>query len=692
MASDRNPNISREQSVRFTAPAQRTGAEAIAAGVEGVALAGAEFAQQKLTNRLEDELMQAQDEALAQVQAKIQAPESEGGTGGLTEGEAMSLQEFTDRMADLQSAANQGTSTMTQLKIKQEQILRDYMSRYPALRPRFQQAAQGVLGYSPIGAQVRAAEAAEQAAGGAGMPPIMSLMMNQAVQAGVDATLLVRNPTEFWAQAQHKLALRQQVTTTDQALAHLKGQADLQVLTSQPEWAQFTASMSELMWGEELRPVIDQFYNDLQLTPDMSPSQRASRIEAAISDGRYRDMQLGLQQEKERWLADMYERYQGSIGTVNVNGQRISAMTYEQFRERTQPIQDQYNWAIANLGDPKAMEAMEMFNKARSARIISGMPDDLVTLSEIGKLFGADNTFSQILTQGKIGDTAAVIVSDLVIRMFGGVGVGGEGGPGSGGVRPPNGQPGVVPQVSPAKARLMTVDEVVSYLGVSTGDADEALTQINQRLGNEWLNAYEETGDATYAVGVWTLAKEYGNAIEYAYTQGGSMPSEETDNIMINIVADPRFAKAALAGTKGYTTEQRIQAMDDLVMNMRRRGGEVLDEAFGVIATNLDRDDVRTRPGRPGAGGVQHLQHQVANYVDINLDPEGYTLSFTVKDNVPAYQVQALENLVKRLNSDLSAAEQELVVKTIMGTAHTRGFTGQRAYEYLTRSAFGIEQ
>ena len=695
MASDRNPNIRREQSVRFTAPASNTETEAIVAGIGGVAEAAIGFRQEQLASQLETDLMQAQEEALAAMQADMTQEGTDMGGRSLSAGEEMSLQEFAQKMSDLQSAANQGTSSITNLKIRQEKILRDYMSRYPMLTPKFQQAANGVLGYSPIGAQLRAAEAAQSAASGASMPPILNLLINQAVQAGVDATLYVRNPVEFWAQAQHKLSLRQQVTTTDQTLAAMKGQADLTQLTNQPAWARFTADMGELMWGEEILPSINAFYEDLEIAPGMSPQQRQMKIEQAMNDGRYRAMELGLIQEREQWIVDMYERYQGSEGgTSMVNGVRIPAMTLEQFREKTAPLLEQYNWAIANLGDAKSMEMMEMFNKARSARVISGMPDNLMTLAEMGKLFGADNTFSQILTQGVLGDTASVIVSEFINRQFGGAGGAGEGGPTTQTIVPSTTGGDAKPGRGDPQSRMMTIEEVSRVTGNSVEDADEALRNINRRLGHEWVDAYGKTNDRVYALGAWTLAKEYGNMVANASVNGGILPSEDTDNVMLELLSNPEFAAVTRAATEGMPGQMKEAAMQGMVSAMRARAGGVVDEALGRVVLGLEQDsvaepDTGSRYGRPGAPTVTQLGSKVANYVEYDLDPANYTIEFKLRDDVPSYQRANVQRIVDRMNEMPLESEQTLVRLT-MASAHALGVEDPRAYRYLLDQTFGI--
>lgn len=692
MATDRNPSISREQSARFVAPPAQSGLESLASGIAGVAEGAVEFRQQKLTTQLERELLNEQDQALAELNKKLDASDEQETGMPLAPGEEMSLREFSQKMTDLQTSANQGTSSMTQLKIRQEQILRDYMNRYPALRPRFQQAAQGVLGYSPIGARVRAAEAAEQAAGGAGMPPILTMMINQAVQAGVDPTLYVRNPDEFWAQAQHLLHLRQQTANQDMVIKSLQGQASLAQITRQPEWASFTAGLSELVWREQLMPTIRNFYNDLEITPGMSLQQRQAKIEGAMNDGRYRDIQLGLMEDKETNIVRMYERYQGSgIGTTSINGVTIPVMSLADFRESIKPILDQYDWAIANINDPKAMEAMEMFNKARSQRIISGMPDGLITLAEVGKLFGGDNTFSQILTQGELGNAAATIVSDFVTRQFGGTGSGGETSPT---VAPPGEtetEPGnAKPQDGDPTSRLFTIDEVRNLTGAAVDDADEAIRQLVQRTGHQWMEDFEASGDPVYAIGAWTLAKEYGNMVLYAATNNGTLPSIEADNAVLNMVSDPRFAGVAKTGSSG--TSNREASAQGLIAALGARAGEEFDALIGNLQDTLSAEagEAAQRTGRPGATGTGNLRGTVSNYVDYDLDTDGYTITFKVKDRIPSYQQANIERVVERLNNSTSLAEQESLVRLTMAGAHIRGVNSPTAYRIMMDAVLGV--
>lgn len=689
--SERNPDINRTMTAQFVAPPQETALGAAAAGVEALSNAAVEYRQQKLTNSLEEELMAAQREALASMQSTEEVkPEGKPLTGD----EAMSFEEFKQKMSDLQSAASQGTSTMTNLKIRQEQILRDYMARYPALRPRFQQAANGILGYSPMGAQVRAAEAAEGAAGGAGMHPILSMMLRAAESAGVDPTLYVRDPDEFWAQAQYKLYQNQRLTTLEDTNKIMAAERGLAFTTSQPQWAEFTGLLGEAVWSGQIMPLVRAFYDDLQLTPGMSYNDRQARIEAGMNDGRFREMELGLMRDKEQGIIQMYQHYVGSgIGMTNSQGLSVPVMDLSTFREHIAPIIAQYDFAIANINDPKAMEAMEMFNKARNERLISLFPDEVLLMSELGKLFNRDNTFSAILTQGDASNLGATFVTEFLTRMFGGRNGLGEGGPGSATVAPPaKDDTEVKPHAGDPKARLMTIDEVESRTGASRESIDKALGNIHEGLGTVWLDAWEETGNTVYAIGVWTLAKEYGNMVQAAYMQGGTMPSIETDNLMLDVISDPRFAVAALAGT--VEGPQREAAMEDLIEQLRARGSSELNAAYGRIATTLDTTVAVARGshGRSRAMTRQSLEHNVSNYVDFDLDHKNYTLTFKMRPDIPEYSKEVLENLVDRLNRDITLEHEQVIVRTAMASMHVLGISDPRGYRWALRTSFGMPE
>lgn len=138
-----------------------------AAVAEGISTVGEAAIEEGVTRRvgsLKSELLAEQDEWVSET---LDALSDEGelasdivqdvlGAEGIDESTPEPVRAVLARMAKLKVAESQGALSSTELKMRQEVILRQYMARNPALTPQFQAAAQDVLGYNPIGAQIDA--------------------------------------------------------------------------------------------------------------------------------------------------------------------------------------------------------------------------------------------------------------------------------------------------------------------------------------------------------------------------------------------------------------------------------------------------------------------------------------------------------------------------------------------------------
>lgn len=76
--------------------------------------------------------------------------------GGSKVDEDQTMRPFLEKLAKSKQAERQGAIDGTELKIRHEQILREYVARHPRLAGRFIQAAGNTLGYNPIGSELDA--------------------------------------------------------------------------------------------------------------------------------------------------------------------------------------------------------------------------------------------------------------------------------------------------------------------------------------------------------------------------------------------------------------------------------------------------------------------------------------------------------------------------------------------------------
>lgn len=109
------------------------------------------------------------------------------------------LASFQEKLSRLSAAKSSGSIGATELRIRQEKILREHMASRPDLAEEFVRVSQLTQGYNPIGSEVDALEAAQQNAG-----KYEREMLEQArarfIQLGVNPALALTHPQEFYRQ------------------------------------------------------------------------------------------------------------------------------------------------------------------------------------------------------------------------------------------------------------------------------------------------------------------------------------------------------------------------------------------------------------------------------------------------------------------------------------------------------------
>lgn len=146
-----------------------TGQNRTAESIKQIGDLAVETGTQYLEDSLEGDLTDATDQAVLDQAAKNQAANQPlssdviasilGDTSaqGASKVDAdESMRPFLEKLAKSKQAASQGAIDGTELKIRHEQILREYISRHPRLAGKFVQAAGSTLGYNPIGSELDA--------------------------------------------------------------------------------------------------------------------------------------------------------------------------------------------------------------------------------------------------------------------------------------------------------------------------------------------------------------------------------------------------------------------------------------------------------------------------------------------------------------------------------------------------------
>ena len=153
----------------------------------------------ELTGQLEEERQKYLDEQQGQLAAPDEtSPEEDVFAFGPEPGpDEAELRAFTDKMLKLDKAKRAGTIGATELRIRQEKILREAMNAQPWLADEYIRAASRSQGYNPIGAQVAARAEMERDAA-TERRAATDRVINDMIQAGVPAYLLESNPVEFF--------------------------------------------------------------------------------------------------------------------------------------------------------------------------------------------------------------------------------------------------------------------------------------------------------------------------------------------------------------------------------------------------------------------------------------------------------------------------------------------------------------
>lgn len=110
------------------------------------------------------------------------------------------VQEFLVLQARNELAAKQGRISATELKIRQEQALRKAIANNPGLTTNFLQIARHAGGFSVVSQDIEATLKLLDTAKTT-QKETLELIRNKAVEKGVDASLLIRNPVAFWNKA-----------------------------------------------------------------------------------------------------------------------------------------------------------------------------------------------------------------------------------------------------------------------------------------------------------------------------------------------------------------------------------------------------------------------------------------------------------------------------------------------------------
>lgn len=712
MATDRNPQLARPQAQQpFRAPPPST-LGAVVETLGGMAEFAVGVKQEQINTQLQNELLEEQRQTLAGAE---QATQAAAQAAGRSPQEVKTLQQFQSQMDDLQAASDQGARSITELKIRQERILREYMSRYPKLSAQFNQSATGVLGYSPLGAEVRAAEAAARGGGG-GMGAITSFYMQRANELGVDTTLYLTNPEKFWSELQNKSARQARINEVVQW-----GQ-EWQNFDS-TEWQLGVANMAAQFWDKEngVNAMIDQALQvvgypgshlDLQTAVAQSSAQGGAKtIEALLPSGAYERFKAEIMQNKSQALVTLYENFVNQEGTV-INGRRVAPLTMEQFSEKVQPILTLYDFAAEYAGNEYAMNTMKRFNELRAQGALADLPEYLIRYQVVQNALGPNTTVGQMFAKGIIADET----SDHVLSFLGKLGFSP-----SGVSTDPHGTPapvfrpdGTRPKSPPADAaRFRTTGELKLNAPAALERYDESFQQLLGDVTTGWLDySVKEQDAAVAAIAVHTIIG-YGNMVNEAKRPGvpGNLrPTAETDDLYLAAISSPNFAEAyklaypeagAPMNSPAFVQAWNIahERVHETVRREIARVQDVLTNPETSFAAQ-EHDFYRTL-STIGMGGAGARLPEVPkpdpdfvatmftnNYVKFNIDENSRTMSYSLHPNTPRAFQEYGQFVIDMLN-DGSEADRRRLAMYGLATSNLVGIPAEGA---MRRVLIGTER
>lgn len=701
----RNPNISTSDifGPRAHEPTVNVSAgEHIAEGLEQLTALGVGLRTEQLENRLSTELLDMQSEVVGAPGEPLKGEEAEEHPA-LTAEDQATADDFAARMAKLNRAEKQGGQSITALKIRQEDLLRSYMSRYPHLTKNFQQAATGVLGYSPIGARLDAAEAAARAAGqGEEYSWLEKTVINSAIARGVNPALLLTDPEKFWRDANQAMMDFQTFSAESQAIANMKQKVDMAAYTNQPAFHAFVLRQHNSVLTSVIQPVMKEYYATIGVTEGMSLEEKQIILMEAHRSGKFQMLVADLQARRNTHLDNAYAEWiatpEGHI-TDKATQRVIPNMKKEDFAAAFSGVLAQYDWAIATLGDGGMVPIMEGLNKTLQQWATARLPTGVHVLAAMADMFKGNETLYTMLTSGKIQDNIASLLYADMLQYFGGNGSGLS-------HQWPRWEPSangdvagvpvfnVIPDNLPAGEVHRTPEELVrENRGMTLEQADSQYGKAVTNHGNQILETFERYAqEEKYEQAVVQakmfsdLIQKYGQAAKRAFAENKVGFSTATNTSILSMVADPRsamvFRTLARAinqhgtpqGNRDWTnTATFADLQESTMLYANQEWQKVLLSITEQTGTNIAEDQTDL----PGATPAEPFE----KYLKPVFSTEGRTLQFQFKPDAPEYVQRNSSHLLKRLNSSLTPSRQYTIMTGIMSMTHLMLQVEQGAYE-----------
>lgn len=668
MATDRNPSIVQPQSVGLVAPATTTPLEVAAKGAGQLIQFGGEVYQQHLEDKVADEIRTQSEEGMAALEASFDE--------SLSPEELSAMNSFEERMQAIRDASEQRAAGTTVLQMELEKTLTDHMQTYPRLAARFNRAATGVLGYSPIGARMRALMQQERSRS-TGADAMFTRIANESVKLGVDPGLYYSNREEWWNETSRRLRRRQEVTEVEQALA-------VGAIKDQQQLAGHMANISGEAWDNDVKPLIDEFYTAIGITPNTPMAEQTAAIQSAISSGQIEQVRGQIAQKRAVARAEAYDHYVSNFGQdMQLGGDTVRAAPMDRatFDQMYAPIDAMYQYAMEAVSSPAAMQRIDNFSKLIEAQHYYSLPTELQRAQYIVRMFGPESHFAQKSMRGRVG-----VELDRLTEMWLLDSAGAEPGPQAqlwtpvvnpDGTYNPKGTHAVRPLPPPEQVnRTQPERSQPVYEGWARTDVDgvanNALAAIqsgdpqSQLMAGATVNAFSR----------------YAAMVVQAKNNGTYKPNPATDMVMVEQLADPKYAEIYAHAFRGYRADRDRNAalnrevLDELMaettdgIETTIRTGILDPQALwlqGMNRKQLENAGARVPPG--------FLNHEFRNRISWDIDPDARTITFSARGE----QDEITKHVIDRLNS-LDGDTVAALVNLTMAATHLKGTNARRAY------------
>lgn len=326
-----------------------TGARAIAGAANTVVEIGTDY----LTDNLGTDLNNATDEAVLAAQAQQQATNQPlssdaiasilGDKGGAAKvDEDATMRPFLEKLAKASSAEKQGAIDGTELKIRHEQILRDYISRHPRLAGQFIQATGQTLGYNPLGSEIDALTA-KSGQGGAPTDP-RSYIEKQydalADELNISPTDKYRDPINWYRRVEKEASFKEKLDSDTRQFQRTTLTDQIDDLSAKQAAQRFAPNAA--------RNILNQVTNIISQIPT-TPDGKTGAIDA----GSLNKMRESIMAGKAAFVQQFSEMTNGRYGNEWVQSNLGNVLSYFDF--------------AASQADPK--KALEDVNRGLEAQV-----------------------------------------------------------------------------------------------------------------------------------------------------------------------------------------------------------------------------------------------------------------------------------------------------------------------------------